>query len=77
MGRAAENHYPASPLAEIMALDVRSIAAADCVLFLWSTVPMLDQALQVTALGLRVQKQFHLGQGSHGDRLLGSQPDRK
>src|SRR5271166_595143 len=47
MDRAAENHYPTSPLAEIMALDVSSIAAADCVLFLWSTVPVLDQALQV------------------------------
>jgi N6-adenosine-specific RNA methylase IME4 len=47
MDRAAENHYPTSPLAEIKALDVKSIAAADCVLFLWSTVPMLDRALEV------------------------------
>jgi N6-adenosine-specific RNA methylase IME4 len=47
MDRAAENHYPTSPLAEIKALDVKSIAAPDCVLFLWATVPMLAQALEV------------------------------
>jgi N6-adenosine-specific RNA methylase IME4 len=47
MDRAAENHYPTSPLAEIKALDVKSIAAADCVLFLWATAPMLPQALEV------------------------------
>jgi N6-adenosine-specific RNA methylase IME4 len=47
MDRAAENHYPTSSLAEIKALDVKSIVAADCVLFLWATVPMLPQALEV------------------------------
>jgi N6-adenosine-specific RNA methylase IME4 len=47
MDRAAENHYPTSVLAEIKALDVKSVAAADCVLFLWATVPMLPQALEV------------------------------
>jgi N6-adenosine-specific RNA methylase IME4 len=47
MDRAAENHYPTSPLTEIKALDVKAIAAADSVLFLWATVPMLPQALEV------------------------------
>jgi hypothetical protein len=47
MDRAAENHYPTSPLAEIRALDVESIAAADCVLFLWATAPMLPHAIEV------------------------------
>ena len=47
MDRAAESHYPTSPLAEIKALDVESIAAADCVLFLWATAPMLPQAIEV------------------------------
>ena len=47
MDRAADNHYPTSTLAAIMALDVGSIAAPDCVLFLWATVPMLPQALEV------------------------------
>jgi N6-adenosine-specific RNA methylase IME4 len=47
MDRAAENHYPTSPLSEIKALDVKAIAAADSVLFLWATVPMLLEALEV------------------------------
>ena len=33
----------------IKALDVASIAADDCVLFLWATAPMLPQALEVMA----------------------------
>jgi N6-adenosine-specific RNA methylase IME4 len=49
MDRAAENHYPTSALEDIKALDVRSIAAPDCVLFLWATAPMLPQAIEVMA----------------------------
>jgi N6-adenosine-specific RNA methylase IME4 len=44
---SADNHYPCSPLAEIKARDVPSIAADDSVLFLWATVPMLPHALEV------------------------------
>jgi N6-adenosine-specific RNA methylase IME4 len=47
MDRAADNHYPTSPLEVIKARDVASIAADDCVLFLWATSPMLPQALEV------------------------------
>jgi N6-adenosine-specific RNA methylase IME4 len=47
MDRAADNHYPTSCTEVIAARDVASIAADDCVLFLWATVPMLPQALQV------------------------------
>ncbi|TPJ70576.1 hypothetical protein FJ422_29560 [Mesorhizobium sp. B2-6-3] len=47
MDRAADNHYPTSAVEEIMARDVPSIAADDCVLFLWATAPMLPQAIQV------------------------------
>jgi len=47
MDRAADNHYPTSELEEIKARDVPSIAADDCVLFLWATAPMLPQALNV------------------------------
>jgi N6-adenosine-specific RNA methylase IME4 len=43
----AENHYPTMPLDQIKALKVP--AAPDCVLFLWATVPMLPQALEVMA----------------------------
>lgn len=47
MDRSADNHYPTSGLDEIKARDVQSIAADDCVLFLWATAPMLPQALEV------------------------------
>lgn len=49
MDRSAENHYPTSPLEAIAAQDVPSIAAEDCVLGLWSTVPHLQNALMVMA----------------------------
>ena len=47
MDRAAANHYPTSDARDICARDVARIAADDCVLFLWATVPMLDVALSV------------------------------
>jgi N6-adenosine-specific RNA methylase IME4 len=47
MDRAADNHYPTQGLEAIKALDVASIAARDCVLFLWTTAPMLEQAFEV------------------------------
>jgi N6-adenosine-specific RNA methylase IME4 len=47
MDRAADNHYPTTQLFAIKALAVASIAARDCALFLWATVPMLPQAIEV------------------------------
>jgi N6-adenosine-specific RNA methylase IME4 len=47
--RSAENHYPCSALDEIKARPVSAIAAADCLLLLWATAPMLPQALEVMA----------------------------
>lgn len=47
MDRAADNHYPTSTTEAICARPVGDIAADDCVLFLWATVPMLPDALQV------------------------------
>lgn len=47
MDRAADNHYPTSTTDEICARPVYDIAADDCVLFLWATVPMLPDALRV------------------------------
>ena len=47
MDRAADNHYPTSCLEVIKARDVPSIAASDCVLWLWATIPMLPHALDV------------------------------
>ena len=45
--RSAANHYATSRLEDIKSRDVASIAADDCVLALWATVPMLPQALEV------------------------------
>lgn len=47
MDRAADNHYPTNETEKIATLPVKTIAADDCVLFLWSTVPMLVDALLV------------------------------
>lgn len=49
MDRAADNHYPTSVTDEICKRPVAEIAADDCVLFLWATVPMLPDALRVMA----------------------------
>ena len=49
LDRAADNHYPTSCTEVIAARDVPSIAADDCVLFLWATGPMLPHALLVMA----------------------------
>src|SRR3990167_7755390 len=47
MDRSADNHYPTSCTDEICARPVDKIAAKDCVLFLWATVPMLPDAIDV------------------------------
>ena len=49
LDRAADNHYPTSCTEVIAARDVQSIAADDCVLFLWATGPMLPHALLIMA----------------------------
>lgn len=45
--RAAKNHYPTSTIEVIASRPVASIAAEDCVLGLWATVPKLPAALDV------------------------------
>jgi N6-adenosine-specific RNA methylase IME4 len=57
MDRAPENHYPTMELDAIKALRVP--AAEDCALFLWATIPMLPQALEVmTAWGFAYKSHF-------------------
>lgn len=46
-GRSPEAHYQTMPLDEIKALPVSQLAAADCLLFMWSTWPHLRQAMDV------------------------------
>jgi N6-adenosine-specific RNA methylase IME4 len=44
-GRSAEAHYDCMPTGGIAAMRVAELAAPDCALFLWTTDPMLPQAL--------------------------------
>jgi N6-adenosine-specific RNA methylase IME4 len=46
-GRTAEAHYRTMPVEEIAKTDVPSIAADDCVLFLWATAPTLPEAFEL------------------------------
>ena len=43
----ALTHYPTLTLSQLKNLDIRSIAAPDSLLFLWSTSPHLNQAMQL------------------------------
>lgn len=69
--------YPTMTMGAICALPIASLAAPDCVLFLWATYPMLPDALQVVAAWgfryktvaftwvkrTRADKGFHFGMG--------------
>jgi N6-adenosine-specific RNA methylase IME4 len=48
-GRSAEAHYDCLSTEWIKAMQARSWAAPDAVLYLWSTVPKLAKALEVVA----------------------------
>jgi N6-adenosine-specific RNA methylase IME4 len=71
--RSAERHYNTMTLEEITALPVASLAADDCVLFLWGVHPELPGALEVMAawgftyktLGFVWVKQNPSGEGLH------------
>ena len=43
----AKQHYPTMTLDEIMELPVQKIAAENCALFLWATLPKLPDAIKV------------------------------
>lgn len=45
--QSAESHYNTMSLADIKALPVQDIAADNCVLFLWVTMPLLPEGLEV------------------------------
>ena len=44
---SAENHYPTMSQDELIKLPINEIAAKDCVLFLWTTSPMLADACEL------------------------------
>jgi N6-adenosine-specific RNA methylase IME4 len=64
---SADNHYPTTPFGEIKARPVPSISAEDSVLFLWTTVPVLPQALEVMAAwGFLYKSNFAWVKNRHG-----------
>jgi N6-adenosine-specific RNA methylase IME4 len=68
LDRAADNHYPTSTLDEICGRDVASIAADDCVLFMWVTGPMLANGFKVLeAWGFTYKSRFVWGKEKIGN----------
>jgi N6-adenosine-specific RNA methylase IME4 len=56
---SAESQYPTMPIDDICGLAVDEIAAADSVLFLWATAPLLTEAIQVIeSWGFTYKAQF-------------------
>lgn len=56
---SAESQYPTMPIDDICGLPVAEIAAADSVLFLWATAPLLTEAVAVIeAWGFTYKAQF-------------------
>jgi N6-adenosine-specific RNA methylase IME4 len=47
LGRSPDRHYRTLTLAQIKAIPVIDLAKRDCVLFLWTTWPHLEQALEL------------------------------
>ena len=45
----AADHYQTLPVSELAALPVPEVAAPDCLLWMWTTGPKLDQALELGA----------------------------
>lgn len=46
-GKSAQNHYGCMTMADIAALPVRDLAAADCMVWCWATAPLLDQQIAI------------------------------
>lgn len=44
---AAAEHYPTMATADICAMPIEDVAADDCVLFMWATNPLLEDAMRV------------------------------
>lgn len=47
LGRSAESHYPTMGLKDIKALPVGELADKNCVLFMWTTIPLLKDCFSV------------------------------
>lgn len=47
VAKPIKDHYPTLSLEELSDLDVASIASDDCLLFMWTTGPKLDTAMEL------------------------------
>lgn len=47
LGRSAESHYPTMTLEDIQALPIGELADTDCILFMWTTIPLLKDCFSV------------------------------
>jgi len=47
LGRSAESHYPTMELEDIQSLPVGELADTDCILFMWTTIPLLKDCFSV------------------------------
>jgi N6-adenosine-specific RNA methylase IME4 len=74
-GRSAESHYDCLSLDQIKAIRVDQWAAPDCVLFMWSTEPMLPQALHVIKWWGFAYKTFGFTWIKHASRPAGQIDD--
>ena len=53
-GSAIEKHYPTMKLEDICGLPIKDIASKDCYLFMWTTMPKLEESFKViNAWGFR------------------------
>lgn len=51
-GKSPEAHYPTMTIGELSQMPVRDLAAADCLMWMWSTWPHLKKAMELmTCLG--------------------------
>ena len=80
LDRAADNHYPTMSLDELRKLPVADIAAPDCALFMWTTVPFLAEALALIARRGFVYKSHYIwdktpwdGDAAEQNKIVGRQ----
>tara|TARA_R110002126_G_scaffold290704_4_gene448325 strand:+ start:22165 stop:22746 length:582 start_codon:yes stop_codon:yes gene_type:complete len=72
-GKSAQAQYDCQSLDWIKALNVIDLAAPDCLLWLWATNPMLDQAFEVmNAWGFKFKTAGHWSKKTkHGKQAFG------
>ena len=46
-GRKSLDHYPSMSNKELMSMDVKSMCENECVLYMWTTTPNLDAAIDI------------------------------